>query len=136
MGAGLCRVADRHGRGAQSCDAAFKTVGVHDRGTRALRTGGPRRRGAGIGDLGGDPSLRAFAGGALQVANDGVVAGRNPSPRAAEDGRKHLASSEGWPKHRSRIFFATGKRFSAKPGWGPFGATARTKLLISNNILK
>ena len=75
MGAGLCRIADRPGRGTQPRDAAFQAVGIHDRGARAVRAGGPRRRGAGIGDLGIDPSLRAFAGGALQVANHGAVAG-------------------------------------------------------------
>ena len=34
MGTGLCRVADRTGRGTQPRDAAIQTVGVHDRGAR------------------------------------------------------------------------------------------------------
>ena len=91
MGAGLRRVADRRRRGTQPGDAAVKTVGVHDRGARPLRTGRPRRRGAGAGDLGGDPAVRALAGGALPLANHRAVAGGNPPPGAAEDGRKHLA---------------------------------------------
>ena len=91
MGAGLCRVADRPGRGTQPRDAALKTVRVHDRGARPLRAGRARRRGAGAGDLGGDPAVRALAGGALPAANHRAVAGGNPSAGAAEDGRKRLA---------------------------------------------
>ena len=95
MGAGLCRIAGRPGRGAQPGDAAIQTVRVHDRGARPVRAGRPRGRSAGAGDLGGDPAVRAFAGGALQVANHRSVAGGNPSAGAAEDGRKRLAARRG-----------------------------------------
>ena len=90
MGAGLCRVADRPGRGTHAGDAAVKAVRIHDGGARPLRAGRARGRGAGAGDVGGDPPLRALAGRALQVANHGAVAGGNPSARPAEDGRECL----------------------------------------------
>ena len=56
----------------------------------ALRAGRPRRRGAGAGDLGGDPPVRALAGRALPLADHGAVAGGNPPAGAAEDGRQRL----------------------------------------------
>ena len=56
----------------------------------ALRAGRARRRGAGAGDLGGDPALRALAGRALPLADHRAVAGGNPPARAAEDGRQRL----------------------------------------------
>ena len=81
-------------------DAAVKTVGIHDRGARPLRAGRARRRGAGAGDLGGDPPVRALAGGALPVADHGAVAGGNPPARPAEDGRKRLKARQRLFRHR------------------------------------
>ena len=101
------------GRGTQPGDAAVETVGVHDRGARPLRAGRARGRGAGAGDLGGDPAVRALAGGALPVADHRAVAGRNPSAGAAEDGRQRLARRSRRPakqpserlfRHRQMIF--------------------------------
>ena len=114
MGAGVCRIADRPGRGTQPGDAALQAVGVHDRGARPVRAGRPRRRGAGAGDLGGDPAVRALAGRALPVANHGFVAGGNPSAGAAEDGRQRLGtgcfSAESMPaelfRHRQMILIS------------------------------
>jgi len=62
----------------------FMTV-VRDRFEQAAREGE-----APAGDLGGDPAVRAFAGGALPFANHRVVAGGNPSAGAAEDSRQRL----------------------------------------------
>ena len=92
MGAGLRRIDGRPGRGAQPRDAAVEAVGIHDPGARPLRAGRARRRGAGAGDLGGDPAVRALARGALPRADHGAVAGGNPSARAAEDGRQRLGT--------------------------------------------
>src|SRR5260370_38643301 len=128
MGAGLCRVADRPRRGTQPGDAAIKTVRVHDRGARPLRTGGPRRRGAGIGNLGGDPAVRALAGRALQAANHRTVAGGNPSARAAEDGRKRLARTAALAarlfRHRQTISELT-----------PTGCQLASREALTNNLL-
>ena len=90
MGAGLCRVADWPGRGTHARDAALQIIGIHDSGAGSFRTGGARGRGAGAGDVGGDPPLRALAGGTVQVANHGVIAGGNPSARPAQDGGERL----------------------------------------------
>ena len=95
MGAGLRGIARRPGRRPQPRDAALEAVRIHDRGARPLRAGRARRRGAGAGDLGGDPPVRAFAGRALPLADHGAVAGGNPPARAAEDGRQRL---ERWPR--------------------------------------
>ena len=86
LGAGLCRVDRRPGRGAQSRHAALKALGIHDRSPQRLRAGRPRGRGAGAGDVGCDPSLRPLAGRALPLANDRFVAGGNPSAGSVEDG--------------------------------------------------
>ena len=51
---------------------------------------GARRRGAGAGDLGRHPAVRARHRRALPRADAGGVARRNPPARAAEDGRQHL----------------------------------------------
>ncbi len=45
----------------------------------------------GAGDLGLDPSVRALAGGALQVADHGAVASRNPPARKVEDRGQRVA---------------------------------------------
>ena len=90
MGTGLCRIADRTGRGTQPRDAAVQAVGVHDRSARSLRARRARRRGAGAGDLGVDPPVRAFTGGTVPVADHRAVAGGNPSAGAAEDGWKRV----------------------------------------------
>ena len=52
----------------------------------AFEAGRPRGRGAGAGDLGGDPALRPLAGGAVPLADHGAVAGGNSPAGAAEDG--------------------------------------------------
>ena len=90
MGAGLCRIHHRPGRGEEPCDAAVKAVGVHGRGARRLRARRARRRIAGAGDVGRDPSLRALAGRAVPLADHRPVAGGNPSARAIEDGGQRL----------------------------------------------
>ncbi len=76
-----------HRRGAQPRHAALQAFGIHDRSPQRLRAGRPRGRGAGAGDLGCDPSLRPFAGGALPLTDDGVVAGGDPPAGTVEDGR-------------------------------------------------
>ena len=90
LGAGVCRIDRRPGRGSQPRHAALKAVGVHDLGAQRLRAGRPRRRSAGAGHLGRDPPVRPLAGRALPLADHRAVAGRNPPARAAEDGRQRL----------------------------------------------
>ena len=60
-----------------------------------VRAGRARGRSAGAGHLGGDPAIRALAGGAFPVANHRAVAGGNPSAGAAEDGRKRVEPAAG-----------------------------------------
>ena len=88
------------GRGTQPRDAAVEIVGVHDGGARQFRARRARGRGAGTGDLGGDPSLCAVAGRTLPLADHGAVAGGNPSARPAENCRKRVA------KHLSSCAFS------------------------------
>jgi hypothetical protein len=84
-------------------EQAFAESLIYDCGARALRTGSARRRVAGAGDFCGHSTLRPLAGRALPGANDGAVAGRNPSARPAEDGRQYLGSSLPRPlRRRSR----------------------------------
>ncbi len=52
-------------------DAALEAVGIHHAGARALRGGGARRRGAGAGDLGRHPAVRARHRRALPRADAG-----------------------------------------------------------------
>ena len=73
-----------------------------------FRAGGARGRGAGAGDLGGDPSLRALAGRAVPLADHRAVAGGNPSARPAEDRRQRVSGWGDFAFRRGGIF-ATGK---------------------------
>ena len=93
MGAGLRRVHGRPGRRPPAGDAAVEAVGIHHAGAREIRGGGARRRGAGAGDLGRHPAVRARHRRALPRADAGGVAERNPPAGAAEDGRQHLISA-------------------------------------------
>ena len=95
-------------RGAQPRDAAVEAVRVHGGGARRLRARRARGRGAGAGDLGRHPALRALAGGAIPLADDGAVAGGNPSARPAEDGRQRLGPQA---SEFRLCFSATGNRF-------------------------
>ena len=90
MGAGLRRVDGRPGRRPPAGDAAVQAVGIHHPGAREVRGGGARRRGAGAGDLGRHPAVRARHRRALPGADAGALAERNPPARQAEDGRQHL----------------------------------------------
>ena len=93
VGAGLRRIDRRPGRRPQPRDAAVAADRVHHARARALRGRRPQRRGAGAGDLGRHPAVRARHRRALPRPDTGAVAGRNPSARAAQDGGKYLAST-------------------------------------------
>ena len=92
MGAGLRRIDGRPGRRPAARHAAVEAVRIHHAGAREVRGGGARRRGAGAGDLGQHPAVRARHRRALPRADAGDVAERNPPARAAQDRRQRLRS--------------------------------------------
>ena len=93
VGAGIRRIDRRPGRRPQPRDATVAAYRVHHARARALRGRRPQRRGAGAGDVGRHPAVRAQHRRALPRPDTGAVASRNPSARAFEDGGKYLAST-------------------------------------------
>ncbi len=70
--------------------AAIEAHRIHQHGAREIRARRARKRGAGAGDLAGDPAVRARHCRAFPRADGGAGAVGNPSARAAQDGGEYL----------------------------------------------